>query len=75
MAKESQHKLFDALKAHIANLEAERNRAFGQNQAVLEQRLEAAVKVLEWLSTRLADEQYQSAPPLRRSGSYSLSHQ
>lgn len=74
MAKEAQTTLFQALKEHIADLEGERNRASGHNQAVLEQRLEAAVKVFEWLSTRLAGEQYQYAPPLRRSGNYSPSH-
>jgi hypothetical protein len=53
MVKEAQSKLFEALKAHVASLEAERNRASGQNQAVLDRRLEAGVRVLEWLSTRL----------------------
>jgi hypothetical protein len=51
MAVEAQSKLFEALKAQIAKLETERDRALGHNQAVLDQRLEAAVKVLEWLST------------------------
>jgi hypothetical protein len=71
MPKNNQYKLIDALKAHINNLEVERERASGKTQATLAQRLEAAKRVLEWLSTRLANEQYQSAPP---SGSYSLSH-
>ena len=53
MAKEEQYKLFEALKAHVADLEAERDRAFGQNQGVLDRRLETAVRVLEWLSTTL----------------------
>jgi hypothetical protein len=51
MAVEAQSRLFEALKAHISELEAERDRTLGDNQAVLDQRLEAAVKVLEWLST------------------------
>jgi hypothetical protein len=53
MVKEAQYKLFEALKAHVADLEAERDRAFGQNQAVIDRRLEAAARVLEWLSTTL----------------------
>jgi hypothetical protein len=53
MAKEAQDKLFEALKAHMAQLEAERDRASGPNQAVLERRLDAAARVAEWLSTRL----------------------
>jgi hypothetical protein len=51
MAVEAQSKLFEALKAQIAKLEAERDRALGHNQAALDQRFEAAVRVLEWLST------------------------
>jgi hypothetical protein len=51
MVVEAQSKLFEALKAHIAKLEDERDRALGRNQAILDQRLEAAAKVLEWLST------------------------
>jgi hypothetical protein len=53
MAKESQHKLLDALKAHIADLKEELDRASGHNQAVLEQRLAAAREVLTCLSTSL----------------------
>jgi hypothetical protein len=73
MSKESQYKLLEALKAHMSNLEDERHRASGHKEA-LDRRLEAGRQVLEWLSTRLTDDQYQSAPPLRRSGSYSLPH-
>jgi hypothetical protein len=51
MAVEAQWKLFEALQTHIAKLEADRDRAQGANQAVLDQRLESAVKALEWLST------------------------
>jgi hypothetical protein len=51
MAVEAQWKLFEALQTHIDKLEADRDRAQGPNQAVLDQRLESAVKVLEWLST------------------------
>jgi hypothetical protein len=53
MAKEAQHKLFEALKAHIADLEAERDRTPWYSQTVLDRRLEAAFRTLEWLSTRL----------------------
>jgi hypothetical protein len=53
MAKESQYRLLEALKDHIASLEAERGRASGQTQGVLDRRLEAATSVLDWLSTRL----------------------
>ena len=49
MAVEAQWKLFEALQTHIAKLEADRDRAQGPNQAVLIQRLESAVKALEWL--------------------------
>jgi hypothetical protein len=53
MAKEAQYKLFEALTAHIADLEAERDRAPWYSQAVLDRRLESALKVLKWLSTTL----------------------
>jgi hypothetical protein len=52
MAKESQYRLLEAIKAHIASLEAERERASGHSRAILDQRLEAAGRVLGWLSTR-----------------------
>jgi hypothetical protein len=51
MAVEAQSQLFEALKTQIAKLEAERGRALGDNRAVFDQRLEAAGKVLVWLST------------------------
>jgi hypothetical protein len=66
MAKEAQDKLFEALKAHIAQLEAERerdrDRASGDSQAVLYRRLEAAARVSEWLSTRLQQDQTLPVP-------------
>jgi hypothetical protein len=64
MAKEAQYKLFEALKAHIAKLEAERDRdrASGHNQAILDQRLEAAARASEWLSTRLEQDPDHTLP-------------
>jgi hypothetical protein len=62
MAKEAQCKLFEALKAHIAQLEAERDRASGHNQAVLAHRLEAAARVSKWLSTRLEQDHTPPVP-------------
>jgi hypothetical protein len=62
VAKEAQDKLFEALKAHIAQLEAERDRASGHNQAVLDRRLEAAARVSEWLSTRLEQDHTLPVP-------------
>jgi hypothetical protein len=53
MVKESQYKLLEALKAHISDLEAERDRAFEHDKAILDRRLEAATDGLDWLSTRL----------------------
>ena len=51
MAVETQSKLFEALKTQISKLEAERDRALAGHRAGLDQRLEAAGKVLVWLST------------------------
>jgi hypothetical protein len=51
MAVEPQSKLFEALKTQIAKLEAERDRALGHNRVVFDQQLDAAGKVLVWLST------------------------
>jgi hypothetical protein len=62
MAKESQYKLLEALKAHISDLEAERDRASGRKEAVLEQRLKAAGKALDWLSTRIEASNLKTAP-------------
>jgi hypothetical protein len=53
MATDAQHRLFEALKAHTSELEAERKSASGPDQAVFDRRLEAARKLLEWLSTTL----------------------
>jgi hypothetical protein len=53
MATEAQDRLFDALKAHSSDLQAEREGASELDQAVLDRRLEAARKLLEWLSTTL----------------------
>jgi hypothetical protein len=50
MAVEAQSKLFEALKTQIAKLEAERDRALGHDRVIFDQRLEAAGKVLVWLS-------------------------
>jgi hypothetical protein len=51
MAKEAQSKLFEALEARIAKIEAELDLATGPNKVVLYQRLEAALSVSEWLKT------------------------
>jgi hypothetical protein len=40
MVKESQQKLLEALKAHISDLEAERDRASGHSEAMFDRRLE-----------------------------------
>jgi hypothetical protein len=56
MATDTQHQLFEALKAYTATLEAERDGASGTRQAVLDQRLEAARRLLELLSTTLESE-------------------
>jgi hypothetical protein len=53
MATDAQHRLFEALKAHTLQLETERDAAPEHTQAVLDQRLEAARRLLEWLSTTL----------------------
>jgi hypothetical protein len=62
MAIEAQRQLFAALKAHIAQLEAERDRSSGDNQAVLDHRLEAAARATEWLSTRLEQDHTLPVP-------------
>jgi hypothetical protein len=53
MATEGQHQLFEALSAHRFQLESERDGASGNDQVVLDRRIEAARKLLEWLSTVL----------------------
>jgi hypothetical protein len=70
MVKEAQTELLESLKAHIARLEAERDRASGPPQAVLNQRLEAAARVFAWLSTTLepSSPSYSNAAALKRYG-------
>jgi hypothetical protein len=53
MAKEVQSKLFEALEARIATIEAELDLATGPHKVVLYQRLEAALSVSEWLKPSL----------------------
>jgi len=53
MATDAQYLLFETVKAHTFELEAERERASEHDRVVLDQRLEAARKLLEWLSTTL----------------------
>jgi hypothetical protein len=53
MATREQYKLFEALKAHTSELEAERYGAAALDQAVLNRRLEATRGLLEWLSGAL----------------------
>jgi hypothetical protein len=53
MARDPQYELFEALESHVTRLEAERDRASAHDHAVLDPRLEAALRVLEWLSTTL----------------------
>jgi hypothetical protein len=53
MATDAQHRLFEALKAHTSELEAKRKQALEDDQVVLDRRLEAARRLLEWLSTTL----------------------
>jgi hypothetical protein len=53
MATESQYKLFEALKAHKAQLETERGGVSAHDQAVLDRRIDGAHKLLDWLSTVL----------------------
>jgi hypothetical protein len=56
MATETDTSLLEALKAYTTTLETERDGATGPRQAVLDQRLEAARRLLEWLSTTLESE-------------------
>jgi hypothetical protein len=53
MAIETQYELFEALNAHRFQLETERDGASGHDQVVLDRRIEAARKLLEWFSTVL----------------------
>ena len=56
MATDGQVQLFQALKAHTAELETEQSAASGLDRAVLDHRIEAARMLLEWLSPILAIE-------------------
>jgi hypothetical protein len=62
MATDAQYWLFDALKAHTFELETERDGASEHDQVVLDRRIEAARRLLEWLSTTL-----KPGPPAKRS--------
>ena len=53
MATDAQHQLFVALAAHRLELETERDAASEHDQVVLDLRLEAARRLLEWASTAL----------------------
>jgi hypothetical protein len=53
MATDAQHRLFEALTAHTLELEAKRDSASERDRVVLDLRLEAARKTLEWLSATL----------------------
>jgi hypothetical protein len=68
MVKEAQTELLESLKAHIARLETERDRASGLHQEILNQRLEAATRVFAWLSTRLEPATSYSNAALKRYG-------
>jgi hypothetical protein len=52
-ARDSQRKLFQALEAHIFDLEITRGVTSGSNQETLDRRIEAAQLLLEWLSQDL----------------------
>jgi hypothetical protein len=56
MATETDTLLLEALESYTTILENERDGASGTRQAVLDQRLEAARRLLEWLSTTLKSE-------------------
>ncbi len=60
MATEDQVQLFQALKAHKAELETQQSAASGLDQEVLDHRIEAARLLLEWLSPILATESSNS---------------
>jgi hypothetical protein len=53
MPTQAQYLLSEAVKDHAFELETERGSASRRNQAALDQRLAAASKLLEWLSTAL----------------------
>jgi hypothetical protein len=53
MATEAHYRLVEAVDAHRLLLETERDGASENDQAVLDRRIEAARKLLEWLSTVL----------------------
>jgi hypothetical protein len=56
MAKETDSILLEALESYTTTLQTERDGAEGTRQAVLDQRLEAARRLLEWLSTTVKSE-------------------
>jgi hypothetical protein len=53
MATDAQLRLFQALKAHIFELETERDVASDRDRETLDRRIEAARLLLEWLSKAL----------------------
>jgi hypothetical protein len=69
MATAAQDRLFEALKAHTSQLEAERESASGRNRMSLDRRLKATHRLSEWLSIALA-----SNEPLISSNSIPLKH-
>jgi len=50
MMRGSRRQLFQALEAHIFDLEITRGATSGPNQEALDRRIEAAQLLLEWLS-------------------------
>jgi hypothetical protein len=50
MATDAQLRLFQALKAHIFELEIERDVASNRDREALDRRIEAARQLLEWLA-------------------------
>jgi hypothetical protein len=54
MAAEAHNKLFEALKAHTSDLETERDGAPEHDRVILDRRVEATRRLLEWLSMTLA---------------------
>jgi hypothetical protein len=56
MATDAQAQLFQALKAHVSELEIERDVASDRDLEALDRRIEAARLPLEWLSKALEPE-------------------
>jgi hypothetical protein len=50
MTKETQHRLYQALKAHKSELEIIRGVASGPDLEAVDRRIEATLLLLEWLS-------------------------